>query len=210
MKIFLRIFFDLLYHPFAWTYDVVSWVVSGGRWNNWVRSVMHLIDGENILELGCGTGTLQTGLLSVGHHTIAIDESRQMLRIVARRLATNFPSYKPRLVRARAESIPLPADSIDTLVATFPSEYITHPETLIACRRVLKPGGKFIILLGVEIQGKGFYNGFLRLLYAFTGQKTPDDVVLEKALDGMGEYGFEARIEAIYSKQDRLTVIIAE
>ncbi len=210
MKILLCIFFDLLYHSFAWTYDLVSWIVSGGRWNNWVRSVMRLIDGENILELGCGTGTLQAGLLSAGYQTVAIDESRQMLRIVAKRLAAKFPSYNYRLVRARAESIPLRADSIDTLVATFPSEYITHPETLTECRRVLEPGGKFIILLGVQIEGKGIYDGFLRLLYAITGQKTPDISVLEKNLQGMSVYGFTARTEVIYYQQDRLTIIIAE
>lgn len=210
MKELLRIFFDLLYHSFAWTYDLVSWVVSGGRWKNWVRSVMHLIIGETILELGSGTGTLQIGLLDAGHHPIGIDESRQMLRIATRKLADNFPNYKPRLLRARAESIPLPADSIDTLVATFPSEYITHPETLTACRRVLKPGGKFIILLGVEVQGKGFYNGLLRFLYGVTGQKTPGDLVLEKALDGMGVYGFKARTDVIYFQHDKLTIIIAE
>ena len=33
----LRIFFHLLYHPFAWTYDFIAWAVSLGRWKDWVK-----------------------------------------------------------------------------------------------------------------------------------------------------------------------------
>ncbi|NMC80811.1 MAG: hypothetical protein GYA59_15725, partial [Chloroflexi bacterium] len=36
----LKVFFDLLYHSFAWTYDGVAAVVSLGRWKGWVYSVI--------------------------------------------------------------------------------------------------------------------------------------------------------------------------
>src|SRR5687767_6312726 len=39
MRRFMRVFFHLLYHPFAFTYDLVAAVVSFGQWKNWGRSI---------------------------------------------------------------------------------------------------------------------------------------------------------------------------
>lgn len=207
---FLRIFFDYLYHSFAWSYDFVSWIVSGGRWKNWVQSVMPLVAGQEILELGCGTGMLQTALLESGYRATAIDESSQMLRIANKKLVKEFPDRNLRLIRAHADRIPTPAEVYDSVVATFPSEYITQVETIMECRRVLKPQGRLIILLGVSVQGGGVYNLFLRFLYYITGQRTPARPILQKAVDGMKSYGFQAQIETMYYQQDQLTVIVAE
>ncbi|MEW6241946.1 MAG: class I SAM-dependent methyltransferase, partial [Chloroflexota bacterium] len=55
----LRVFYHWLYHPFAWVYDFVAAVVSLGRWNEWIMTVMPLIEGTRILELGHGPGPLQ-------------------------------------------------------------------------------------------------------------------------------------------------------
>ncbi len=59
---FLRVFFHLLYHPFAFAYDLVATVVSFGKWNEWVLSVIPFISGTRILELGHGPGHLQLAL----------------------------------------------------------------------------------------------------------------------------------------------------
>lgn len=171
---------------------------------------MPLVTGQEILELGCGTGILQTALLESGYRATAIDESRQMLRIAKKKLVKNFPASNLRLIRARAESIPAPAGFYDSVVATFPSEYITRVETITECRRVLNPQGSLIILLGVSVQGGGVYNLFLRFLYSITGQGTPARSILQKAVDEMKPYGFRAHIETIIYKQDELTVIVAE
>ena len=37
----MRLFFRLLYHPFAWTYDGVASAVSMGRWKRWVLAAVH-------------------------------------------------------------------------------------------------------------------------------------------------------------------------
>ena len=205
----LSIFFNLLYHSFAGSYDAVSWLVSGGRWKDWVRSVLPLIEGETVLELGCGTGTLQVELLKCGIKAFALDESGNMLRIANKKLASNGVSTAARLLRARAEAIPLPTASFDCLVATFPSEYIFRLETLIHCRRVLKPGGKLIILLGGRITGGGIYNQFLRFLYLITGQSTPDIPRMQQIKVRVESMGFQMQIEQIDLEQDRLTVMVA-
>lgn len=210
MKWLMKKFFDLLYHPLAWSYDLVAWIVSGGRWKEWVRSVLPLVAGDEVLELGSGTGTLQTALSAAGYRVTAVDQSREMLRIVRRKFSDGMTARQPRLIRAYAESLPLPAAFADTIAATFPSEYISRPDTLLECRRVLKNGGRLVVLLGVAVEGKGVYDLFLRFLYALTGQRTPPVSILNKALEKMSSFGFQARIETIYYRQDRLTVIVAE
>lgn len=204
---FLRIFFYQLYHAFAWSYDLVAAVVSGGRWQQWVVSVIPLIHGKTVLELGAGTGHLQAALTASGFESIGVDESRQMLRIANDKMAGK--NLEKRLIRARAEALPLAANSFDTIVATFPSEYILQPETLHACRRVLRPGGRFVILIGVQIGGKGIANRLLRILYHVTGQGTPDLAVLEKILDRLSKYGYKANLEQLVYQQDTLTILVA-
>ncbi len=210
MKWLLLKFFDLLYHPLAWSYDLIAWVVSAGRWQDWVRSILPLLNSTDVLELGSGTGTLQLALLGAGYRPTAIDESRQMLRVVRRKLDARGLAGTSRLIRGRAEAMPLPAGSVDTIAATFPSEYIGRVETITECRRVLRPGGKLVVLLGIEIGGRGIYNQFLRFLYTVTLQKTPPLSILEKSLERLRVYGFQARIETHEYRQDRLTVIVAE
>ena len=54
----LRPVYYLLYHHFAWTYDLVADIVSLGQWKDWVRTALPYLDGC-VLELGYGPGHLQ-------------------------------------------------------------------------------------------------------------------------------------------------------
>ncbi|MHB0988507.1 MAG: class I SAM-dependent methyltransferase [Bellilinea sp.] len=204
----MRIFFHLLYHSLAWSYDLVAATVSGGRWKGWVRSMLPLIEGKDVLELGTGTGTLQAALIAAGYRTFGIDQSRHMLRI-AKNNVYKVVKQPAMLARGLAQQIPLANSSMDTIVATFPSEYIAHPETLTACRRVLKPMGKLVVLLGVQVGGGSIVSILLRGLYRVTGQTLPDRNTLEESRIKLKEYGFTARIETIAYRQDLLTVIVA-
>lgn len=210
MQNLLSMFFNLLYHPFAWTYDLIAWVVSGGRWKKWVLSVRPLIIGISVLELGSGTGTLISSIYQAGVSCFALDESRQFLRIIQRKYTKEFPPITNRLIRGRAELMPFAANSFDTVVATFPSEYIFRSDTLAACRRVIRPGGRLVILIGAQIGGKGIYQKFLRFLYQVTGQSTPERASLNLIFEKMAQYNFSARFETIHFQKDVLTIILAE
>ncbi len=206
MRWFLRLFFNLLYHSFAWSYDLVAAIVSGGRWQDWVRSVVPLVMGKHVLELGIGTGTLQAALITAGYQTYGLDESPQMLRIVRKRLGI---SPGGRLIRGKAEALPLPAGCMDAIVATFPSEYIFQAGTLLSCRRILRPGGRLVVLLGVEVGGNQLQSRMLRILYRVTGQGTPDVGRIENSLSGLIQYGFNATLKQIRFQEDILTIIVA-
>src|SRR4051794_12508236 len=120
--------FARFYREFAWTYDTVAFAVSGGRWGAWGRATLPYLHGR-VLELGCGTGNLQRTLADQGAlWVIGQDASPQMLAITRRKLAITGRSGK--LARAVAQALPFSATSFDSVVATFPTEYIIDVATL--------------------------------------------------------------------------------
>src|SRR5262245_18844066 len=148
MKALLRFFFRLLYHQFAFTYDLVAAAVSFNRWKDWVMSVIPFIEGNRILEMGHGPGHLQRILLTLRSNsgrdrnlfTVGIDESAQMGHLAKRNLTRQASSSynnpldvayaQINLTRGVAQFLPFSNASFDTIIATFPTEYITDPNTL--------------------------------------------------------------------------------
>lgn len=197
----MRFFYFLLYHPFAFTYDLVAWVVSFGKWNDWVLSIFPFIEGTRILELGHGPGHLQRFLLDRGLSPVALDESTQMGRLAKRRLGG-----KHKLARGLAQSLPFPTDHFDTVVSTFPSEYIFEAETLAEIRRVLTPAGRLVIL-PVAFPS----NRFLKWLYKVTGQapETLDNALKERVQQLFEKAGFQVEAQIKETKESRLVILLA-
>lgn len=197
----MRFFYFLLYHPFAFTYDLVAWVVSFGKWNDWVLSIFPFIEGTRILELGHGPGHLQRFLLDRGLSPVALDESTQMGRLAKRRLGG-----KHKLARGLAQSLPFPTDHFDTVVSTFPSEYIFEAETLAEVRRVITPAGRLVIL-PVAFPS----NRFLKWLYKVTGE-TPeelDNALKERVQRVFEKAGFQMEAQVKETRESRLVILLA-
>ena len=131
-----------LYHEFAWSYDAVAAAVSLGRWDAWRRAIVPLVQGDVVLELGCGTGALLPHLAAPGRTLLGLDASAAMLR----RARTRVTDGAAGLLCGRAQSLPLPAAAVDCIVATFPAPYIVDPATLAEVRRVLTPTGRLLIV----------------------------------------------------------------
>jgi ubiquinone/menaquinone biosynthesis C-methylase UbiE len=198
---FMRFFFRLLYHPFAFTYDVVAWAVSFGRWKDWVFSIVPFLEGTRILELGHGPGHLQRLLLDRGLFAVAIDESQQMGRIAKRRLGESS-----NLTRGLAQSLPYPNETFDCVVATFPSEYIFDPRTLSEVGRVLRSRGRLVVLPAAFPS-----SGFLKWLYRVTGESPAalDESIKNKFIDPFIKTGFDAKMEIVEVQSGALVFIIA-
>ena len=200
MRHFMRFFFHLLYHPFAFAYDLVAWTVSFGHWQDWVFSIFPLIEGTRLLELGHGPGHLQRLLLDRGLSPFALDESSQMGRIAKRRLGSG-----QRLTRSLTQSLPYASASFDTVISTFPSEYIFDPRTLAEVKRVLINDGRLIVLPAAFPS-----NGFLKWLYKVTGESPEalDDALKERLRKPFIEAEFSVEVRVVELRSGRLMIVV--
>lgn len=221
MKIVLRFFFRLLYHQFAFTYDLVAATVSLGRWKAWVLSVLPFLQGTRILEIGHGPGHLQRAILERNLLAVGLDESTQMGHLARHNLKrflrsktdqNRHPGYTQiSLTRGISQTLPFPRESFDTIVSTFPSEYIFDPKTLAEAQRVLTPGGRFIILPGATIIGRGILDRAMALLFRVTGETPPNlsEILEEKSRKPMAAAGFDVQVYEVNIKASLVFILVA-
>ncbi len=204
----LSLFFRLLYHPMAWTYDLVAATVSLGQWKRWVATTIDLLKGPQVLELGFGPGHLQMRMREAGLDAFGLDESQQMAQQAASRQKQQRLS--PRLARGVAQQLPFPNEAFDSVVATFPTQYIIDPVTLNEVRRVLRPGGQLVVLFAAWITGKSIPEQAMALLFQVTGQVPSIGKKEEAFLAHFSEAGFQAKIHWVEPDGSRLLFVTAE
>lgn len=223
VKTLLRFFFHLLYHEFAFTYDLVAATVSIGRWKDWVLSVLPFIEGKRILEIGHGPGHLQRALLESNLQAFGLDQSPQMGRLAKRNLMRFFRSKADAskndqlayaqisLTRGISQVLPFPADSFDTLVATFPAEYIFDPKTLAEAQRVLTANGRFVILPGATILGRGIMDRAMAFLFRITGETPPNlsEILHERSKQPFATAGFHVEVHELSIRSSLVFILVA-
>jgi ubiquinone/menaquinone biosynthesis C-methylase UbiE len=198
--------FHALYHKLAWTYDLVAWVVSLGQWQRWVETALPHIVGEQILELGHGPGHLLIALAERRLQPVGLDPSPQMTRIALRRL--RYAGLEETLVQGRAQTMPFPANSFDSVVATFPTSFIWEAETLREVARILRPGGRMVVVLGARLSGRDPLSRFIEWLYFITGQRE----TLEGArwTTPFAAAGLQVRRMQVKMKRSQVFLVIAD
>jgi len=108
------------------------------------RTRHYLRASDNVLELGCGTGT--TALKHAAHvsRILATDFSGEMIQIAREKAAAQVCANIDFVV-AGPESAPWPDDTFDAVLAFNLWHLVTDRTSALAnVRRVLKPGGLFI------------------------------------------------------------------
>lgn len=210
MNRLMRVFFRLLYHSMAWTYDLVAAAVSLGRWKRWVLAAEAMLPPGRILELGFGPGHLQARLRSGGRDVYGLDESAQMALQAARRLRAGN-TVRPNLARGLAQALPYSQAVFDGVVATFPTLYIIDPSTLSEIMRVLRPGGRLVVLSAAWHTGRSLPERFMSGLFRITGQVPQADPVHAEAFAVPFEQaGFLARVHWAEIPGSRLLFIVSE
>ena len=164
----LRVFFHLLYHQMSFTYDLVSWAVSLGMWNDWVQSAASEVTGPRVLEVGHGPGHLQIHLSETGISTVGLDKSKQMGRLASKRISAR--GYDHKLINGKSHHLPFPKNIFHQVVATFPTEYILEKNTLSEIYRVLRRGGSLIVIPVAWITGTSVLQRAAAALFRITEQ----------------------------------------
>jgi ubiquinone/menaquinone biosynthesis C-methylase UbiE len=205
--------FRLLYNEMAWTYDGVSWLVSRGQWRAWQQAAIPFLIGHRILELAHGPGHMLLALETFGYQVTGLDLSPAMGRIAARRVGR--AGAPVGLVRGRAEFLPFACEAFDGVLSTFPTEFLARQATIEAVFRVLRAGGRLVVVPQARMTGNGGIDRFVEWLYAITGQRPQElgdehtgfwQVIHER----FSAAGFMVTLETVALESSEVIVVIAE
>jgi arsenite methyltransferase len=111
-----------------------------------VVAALELEPGETALDIGSGPGLLATEIADVvgpAGSVHGIDPSDSMLAIARRRPGSESVEFHA----GDAYTLPFPDGSFDVAVSTQVYEYVADvPRALAEARRVLRPGGRLLVL----------------------------------------------------------------
>ena len=155
--------FETLYKN-RYLYRFASTVPFAGQWRVWQRQVIPRITGHDVLELGCGLGDLLADMIETGYNCRAVEHSPQMVAAARDALQRRNLGEKNWVLQGSAQRLPFSAASFDTVVSTIPSEYIYDPDTIAEVERVLRPGGRLIVIEGANLLPVGFLQPLLVLV----------------------------------------------
>jgi demethylmenaquinone methyltransferase/2-methoxy-6-polyprenyl-1,4-benzoquinol methylase len=143
-----------MFSSIAPRYDLLNHLLSLNIDKSWRRkavSLMHTSPPERPalwLDLCCGTGDLSLEMIRQGaHRIVSSDFSHPMLRLNLDKLRLRAALPRVNLVEADALTLPFPANTFDAVAIAFGLRNLESPERgLVEIRRVLKPGGRLVVL----------------------------------------------------------------
>jgi ubiquinone/menaquinone biosynthesis C-methylase UbiE len=196
-----------LYNEFAPLYDLAAWLVSAGHWAEWRRLALEYVAGKRVLEVGFGTGELLTELAQRGVSVYGLELSWAMHGVTARKLRRR--GLSPPRLRGRVQALPFVDGCMDTIVSTFPAEYILDSDALGEMQRVLRrphgpddPGGRLVIV------GMAVYRVGVRLPIRFWIRSR--DPGMERFCEQLSAAGLTPHLISRFADKTRVLVILAE
>lgn len=128
-------------------YDFGIRLLSLGHINRVYCRAVELVRGPDVLDLGCGTGTLTLRLAKLGLCLVGVDLSPGMLAVVRRKLP---PDAAVRLVQTGAVELTdhFRAESFNTIFSILLLSELSDAEQRLAlrqCHSLLRPGGRLIV-----------------------------------------------------------------
>jgi demethylmenaquinone methyltransferase/2-methoxy-6-polyprenyl-1,4-benzoquinol methylase len=134
-------------------YDLMNDLMSAGvhrLWKRYALSQTGLRPGQAALDVAGGTGDLAAGMAGqVGERGLVVlsDINESMLRVGRDRLLDRGLIRNVRFSLANAECLPFADETFDCVTIGFGLRNVTDkPAALASMRRVLKPGGRLLIL----------------------------------------------------------------
>lgn len=112
-----------------------------------ILDALGLLEGERVLEIGCGPGVLLERVLTGGAHSAAgLDHSPDMLALCIARNRQAIAEDRLLLKLGDAATIPWPTESFTAAISANMFFFIYDPAAVLAeLHRVLTPSGRLVI-----------------------------------------------------------------
>ena len=104
-----------------------------------VYSALKVVGPGRVLDVGCGTGFMVSGLQAPDREMYGIDISASAIKMASSSVGT------ASFCVADIREIPFKSNSFDWLICIDTLEHIEGDETIKECFRILKPGGKALL-----------------------------------------------------------------
>jgi len=141
-----------MFDRIAKNYDAANRAISMGMDKGWRRKTIKKLcpfRGGRYLDIGTGTGDLVFEILDQSANVLVdgIDPAEQMLEIARDKAAARGVGDAVSFLTADALELPMESETFDGIVSGFCFRNIEHRQkALEEMLRVLKPGGKLVIL----------------------------------------------------------------
>ncbi|MHC4107433.1 MAG: ubiquinone/menaquinone biosynthesis methyltransferase [Planctomycetota bacterium] len=206
-----------MFASIASRYDLNNRVHSLGRDQAWRRAAVRLCrvqPSDEVLDAACGTGDLAEAFAAGGAAAVTgVDFAAPMLAIAREKAARRRHRHAdastvavPRYVLSDINELPFEAGSFDIVSIAFGIRNVAEPRrTLAEFRRLLRPGGRLVIL---EFSEPG--NAVLRWLNRmYTWKVMPLTATLLSG-DRSGAYRYLPRSVMTFLDREQLASLIVE
>lgn len=145
---------EQMFDSIAPDYDRLNHLLSLGTDKSWRRRALKQIitpsAPQKILDVACGTGDFSIAIAKAAHPHSRItgaDLSQGMLDIMQKKVAKEGLQKQISTMRCNCENLPFEDASFDRVTIAFGIRNFEHREAALQeFARVLKPGGKIVIL----------------------------------------------------------------
>jgi demethylmenaquinone methyltransferase/2-methoxy-6-polyprenyl-1,4-benzoquinol methylase len=148
-------------------YDLMNDLMSAGLHRLWKRFTVEasgVRPGERVLDIAGGTGDLArlfAQRVGARGEVVLTDINPAMLKLGRDRLLDD--GVVAPVAQCNAEALPFPRDRFDCVSVAFGLRNMTHKDVALSeMRRVLKPGGRLLVLEFSKVWGplKPFYDAY--------------------------------------------------
>ena len=163
---------DDVFGRIAARYGLLCDLFSLGIHRRWKRRVAEVIARESwneLLDVACGTGDIVSRVLSHGtrhtQHIVACDLSPQMLGVAERRLSKQRHPVELRCLDANSLS-DVASNSVDLYSISLGLKICERRAVVREAMRVLRPGGRLVVLEASNIPVSWIQSAYLRYMSA--------------------------------------------
>ena len=170
---------EKMFDKIAFRYDFLNHFLSAGidvGWRKKAIKQLRSLDPKSILDVATGTGDMAilASKLLTAEKIIGIDISDGMLEIGKKKIEKLGLQQRIELLKGDSETIIFNSNSFDAVTVAFGVRNFQNLELgLSEIKRVLKPGGKLIVLECTKPKLpviKNFYNLYLNVIAPWIGR----------------------------------------